>query len=264
MKEIIKKTTLLILLFIFSTNLMVAQKKKSFSPIFIVNQKIVSKEKIEEYMKSGAIKSMKNGVSDEEYKLLKKKLGDKLTGKEFIALIEVYSKAEMRKKKRAQKEQAYYKRKFEKEYFLSINDVAANFTVEMINGEKIQLSDLKGKVVLLNFWATWCAPCIREFYEIPSKILDVYKKKDVVFIPIAIGEDKALVSKKMLYLKEKGIVFNAGFDPAKKVWNSYAKGAIPKNFIIDQKGVIRFTSTGNSEFNVDNLAKVIGNLIKLK
>ena len=212
-------------------------------------------------MKLGAIKSMKNGVTDEEYILLKKKLGDKIDVKEFIALIQVYSKAEMLKKKREKKEQEYYKREFEKEYILKRNDKAANFTVDMINGEKIQLSDLKGKVVLLNFWATWCAPCIREFYEMPSKILDVYKNQDFVFIPIAIGEGNALVSKKMLYLKEKGIDFNAGFDPAKKVWKKYAKGAIPKNFIIDKKGIIRFTSTGNSEINVTILAAQIQKLL---
>ena len=154
------------------------------------------------------------------------------------------------------------KRKFGKEFILNRDDRAADFTVDMINGEKIRLSDLKGKVVLLNFWATWCAPCIREFHEMPSKILDVYKNEDFVFLPIAIGEAKALVSKKMLYLKEREIVFNAGFDPANKIWKTYAKGAIPKNFIIDEKGIIRFTSTGNSETNVDALAAKIQELLK--
>ena len=257
-----KKTFYILLTFFFLFQTSFAQKKKSFSPIFIVNNEIVSKEKIEEYMKLGTIKSMKNGVTDEEFILLKKKLGDKIDGKEFIALIEVYSKTEMRKKKREKKEQEYYKKKFEKEYILNRNDIAADFTVNMINGEKIRLSDLKGKVVLLNFWATWCAPCIREFYEMPSKILDVYKNKDFVFLPIAIGEDKALVSKKMLNLNQKGIVFNAGYDPDNKIWNNYAKGAIPKNFIIDKKGIIRFTSTGNGEKNVDNLATQIQKLLK--
>lgn len=213
-------------------------------------------------MKNGFIKGMKNGISDKEYVLLKKKLGDQLGEKEFIAVIDIFSKSEMRKKKRAKKAEQAYVRKFTKEYLLNVNDIAADFTVEMVNGEKIQLSDLKGKVVLLNFWATWCAPCIREFYEMPSKILEKYKNEDFVFIPVAIGEDKALVTKKMAYLKEKEIVFNAGFDPDKKVWNKYAKGAIPKNFIIDKKGIIRFTSTGNNETNVDNLAKEIGELLK--
>lgn len=262
MQKILKKGILLTLLFIFSINIMVAQKKKSFDQIFIVNNEIVSKEKINEYMKDGFIKGMKNGISNEEYVLLKKKFGDKLGEKEFIAVIDIFTKSEMRKKKKAKKVEEAYVKKFTKEYILNINDTAADFNVEMVNGEKIQLSDLKGKVVLLNFWATWCAPCIREFYEMPSKILEKYKNEDFVFIPVAIGENKALVTKKMTYLKGKEIVFNAGFDPDKKVWNKYAKGAIPKNFIIDKKGIIRFTSTGNNETNVDNLAKEIGKLLK--
>jgi peroxiredoxin len=262
MKSIFKKGILLTLLFIFLANILVAQKKKSFQQIFIVNDEIVSREKINDYMKNGFIKGMKNGISEDEYIRLKKKLGDTLGEKEFIAVIDVFSKSEMRKKKRAKKAEKAYVKKFTKEYILKSNDAAVDFTVEMVNGEQIQLSDLKGKVVLLNFWATWCAPCIREFYEMPSKILEVYKNEDFVFIPIAIGEDKALVSKKMDYLKGKGIVFNAAFDPKGAIWNHYAKGAIPKNFIIDKKGIIRFTSTGNGEKNVDNLAHEIESLLK--
>ena len=261
MKNIFKKGILLTLLFIFSANILVAQKKKSFQQIFIVNDEIVSKEKINDYMKSGFIKGMKNGISDDEYIRLKKKLGDALGEKEFIAVIEIFSKSEMRKKKKVKKSEETYAKKFTKEYILNVNDTAKDFTVEMVNGEPIQLSDLKGKVVLLNFWATWCAPCIREFYEMPSKIVEKYKNEDFVFIPIAIGEDNAFVSKKMTYLKGKEIVFNAGFDPEKKIWNKYAKGAIPKNFIIDKKGIIRFISTGNNGTNVDNLAKEIKKLL---
>jgi len=113
----VKKTFYILLTFFFLFQTSFAQKKKSFSPIFIVNNEIVSKEKIEEYMKLGAIKSMKNGVTDEEFILLKKKLGDKIDGKEFIALIEVYSKAEMRKKKERKKNKNTIKKSLKKNTF---------------------------------------------------------------------------------------------------------------------------------------------------
>ncbi|WP_354335676.1 TlpA disulfide reductase family protein [Pedobacter sp. CG_S7] len=144
---------------------------------------------------------------------------------------------------------------------LNINDSASEFTVEMINAEKITLSNLKGKVVLVNYWATWCAPCLMEFAEIPKKVLEPFKDKNFVFIPISIGESKETVQKKMSEMKKYGVNFNVGIDPSKKIWNKYATGAIPKSFIIDQNGIIKYISRGNSDGNVDKLATEIRNLL---
>lgn len=145
---------------------------------------------------------------------------------------------------------------------LHIDDLAVDFTVEMIDGETRKLSDQKGKVVLLNFWATWCAPCLIEFHELPGKILKPFENSDFIFIPISIGESEEIVSAKMLQLNEKGIVFNVGTDPERKIWNEYASRSIPKNFLIDKHGVIKYISTGNSEGSVDALAKEIENLLE--
>ena len=74
---------------------------------------------------------------------------------------------------------------------------------------------------------------------------------------MSIGENKEKVEKKMDKMKKYGVNFNVGIDPQKEIWDKYATGAIPKSFLIDQNGIIKYISIGNSEGNVDKLAKEI-------
>ena len=256
---------LFILLFVISTHFSYGQERVVKKPeyVIIINDSIVTKAKVDEYGKQGYIKGMAKGVTDEKRARLAEKLGDKIGDKQFIVIVSLFTEKERQENLQKVKSSISKKDSLQSnhEYRLNAGDPAKNFTVKMMNGQDIKLADLKGKVVLLNFWATWCAPCIMEFYDFPSKIIAPYKNADFVLLPVSIGETMALVKEKMAKLKQDGIDFNVGIDPAQSIFNLYATGSIPKSFLIDKKGIIRFVSTGNSEDNLNKISLMIQDLL---
>ena len=244
-----------------------AQEKEIKKPeyVIIANDKIITKERLTELGQQGLVKGINKGVTEKERNELAEKFGDKIGDREFIITIDLFTekeKAERQNQTFSNNEKTIKKRNRNDELKLNIDNIASDFTVQMINGEKISLSDLKGKVVLVNYWATWCAPCLMEFAEFPEKILEPYKNEDFTLIAISIGESKEKVEQKMNRMKKYGVDFNVGVDPTKEIWDKYATGAIPKSFLIDQNGIIKYVSIGNADGNVDKLATEIKKLLE--
>ena len=148
------------------------------------------------------------------------------------------------------------------QYSFNVDDSAKDFVVQMINGEKIKISELKGQVVLLNFWATWCGSCLVEFRAFPSKIIEPFKNSAFILLPISSGETMEKVKDKMAQLKKDGIDFNVGIDPDRSILHLYSKDAgVPRNFLIDKKGIIRYISVGYNEEKLNNMASMINKLL---
>ncbi|MDR0393966.1 MAG: TlpA family protein disulfide reductase [Tannerella sp.] len=146
---------------------------------------------------------------------------------------------------------------------VKMGDKAPAFSVEMLDGSVFNLSEMEGKIVLLNFWATWCGPCMQEFKEIPDKILKRFEgNPDFVFIPVSREETRETVRKKMEQLKKAGIDFPVGLDPDKAVYSLYAEIYIPRNYLIDREGKVVFTSVGYEEKKFAELADTIEKLLK--
>ena len=136
---------------------------------------------------------------------------------------------------------------------------APDFTVEMVNGEQITLSKLKGKVVLINFWATWCPPCRQELTHVQKEIIDHFKGQDFVFLPISRGEKKEVV---MAFREKQGYTFPMGLDPKQEIYKKYASNYIPRNFVVDKNGKVIYVSVGFEPAEFATLIKTIEAALK--
>lgn len=136
---------------------------------------------------------------------------------------------------------------------------APNFEVQMFDGSTIKLADLKGKVVLLNFWATWCPPCRAELARVEKDIIEKFKGKPFVFIPVSRGENRETVA---AFREKMGYTFPMGLDTDGRVYAEYAQTYIPRNFLIDKNGVVVKASVGYDEAEFAELIKLIEKEIK--
>ncbi len=108
----------------------------------------------------------------------------------------------------------------------------ANFTLTDLEGKAWTLKDLKGKVVLVNFWATWCPPCQKEMPDLEA----LYNRyKDQGFVILAISEDEE-TNKVAPFIAERKISYPILLDPGQKVNKLFQVDGIPKSFVYDREG----------------------------
>ena len=138
-------------------------------------------------------------------------------------------------------------------------DKAPDFTVEMVNGEQITLSKLKGKVVVVNFWATWCPPCRQELKVVEKELINRFKGKDFVFLPISRGEAKKTVE---AFRKQNGYTFPMGLDPKQTIYKKYASNYIPRNFVVGKDGKVIYVSVGYEPKEFAEMVEVIEKAVK--
>jgi len=116
-----------------------------------------------------------------------------------------------------------------------IGHPAPDFTLTTLDGDTVSLGDLRGQVVLINFWATWCGPCRAEMPDIES-VYNQYRDEGFVVLAVNDAEPEQIAS---AYVDELGLTFPVVMDPAREAQRLYQVRAFPTSFFIDEDGVIQ-------------------------
>jgi peroxiredoxin len=137
---------------------------------------------------------------------------------------------------------------------LEIGLSAPEFSLYSLDGDQINLIDNRETPVMINFWATWCAPCVIEMPLI-QKRFDQYEP-DLVVLAVNAGESKSAVDK---FIRENKLNFLTLLDPTRLVHKLYQIRAYPTTYFIDRKGVIQAIHIGVlSEDQLDSYLSEIG------
>jgi peroxiredoxin len=116
---------------------------------------------------------------------------------------------------------------------------AQDFTVTDLEGNEITLSGYRGNVVLLDFWATWCLPCIAEVPNV-KRVYSTYKDDGFIVIGISLDDNRAALE---AFVRREGIEWPQVFEQgqAAKVSALYRVNMIPTMFLVDREGILRYT-----------------------
>jgi cytochrome c biogenesis protein CcmG/thiol:disulfide interchange protein DsbE len=116
------------------------------------------------------------------------------------------------------------------------NGKAPDFTLQTFDGQTFRLSEQRGKVVLVNFWASWCAPCEEEAPDLQAA-WEKYQDKGVVFIGIAYVDAD---HKSKAFMEKFGITYMNGPDLGTKISDDYNIKGVPETFIINRDGEVTY------------------------
>ena len=137
---------------------------------------------------------------------------------------------------------------------------APDFTLPDVDGEEHALSDLRGRVVMLNFWATWCPPCRREMPSM-ERLYTKYKDRGLTVVAVNQWEDEDIVFEFTGRLSLPP-TFPVLLDRESRVSEQYGVKGLPTTYLLDKEGRIRYQAMGGREFDHPEVEKLIEGLLE--
>ncbi len=151
-----------------------------------------------------------------------------------------------------------YNSVFAKQDRVKEGSIAPNFVLQSVDGDRIELKDLKGKGVFLNFWGTWCGPCKQEFPYMANQY-EVFKDRGVEIVAVNVAESKIAVKN---FMESYGVNFPVAMDKDRQVTEAYDIGQLPTTLLLNPEGkvikVIKRTMTERQIYEYMNLIKPKG------
>jgi cytochrome c biogenesis protein CcmG/thiol:disulfide interchange protein DsbE len=117
---------------------------------------------------------------------------------------------------------------------------APAFTLGLFDGSDISLDGLRGQIVVLNFWASWCSPCRREASAL-QRVWEAYRDQGVVFVGVTYRDAEGA---SLSFIEEYGITYPNGVDEKGRISHDYGVTAVPETFVIDRDGRLAWFQIG--------------------
>ena len=128
---------------------------------------------------------------------------------------------------------------------LDVGDKALNFTLNDLDGSPVSLADFRGQPVIVNFWATWCAPCRIEMPELQAAY-EAYQDEGLVIL--AVNEAESAEIARAYFEEEMGLTFTAVLDEDGAIATAFGNFALPSTFFVDAEGTITVIHRGPMTF----------------
>ena len=136
---------------------------------------------------------------------------------------------------------------------------APDFTLSTLSGTSLSLAELRGKVVLLNFWATWCVPCRKEMPAIEA-LYQRYKERGLEVLAISL--DKIPAAPVEAFVKEVGVTYRIALDPSWGTARTYGVRGLPATFLIDRAGNVVLRELGERDWMEEARQQTVEELLQ--